>query len=182
MAMTWADRVGTTIYWRNLGQGYAEMFRGGVTASGMLTGLAVWLGMGKAASIALGVASMALRPALSVLCGWGIWRWRIIHAQIERERDNDARTTETLALLREIAENTRPRPPKPWTPDTGEFLPARDLTWSGGPGGTAEPVDHVASVCPPLTQFRQTADGAIIYDPGPPPIMPQGYTGHWHNG
>lgn len=91
------------IYWRNLGQSWSEMFRGSFTAGGFVTAGAAWLGLSKTAALAAGVASTLFWPALSVLCGFLVWKWRIIHAQLARERDNTPAVTEQLALLRSIA-------------------------------------------------------------------------------
>jgi hypothetical protein len=104
--VTTADRLGTLVYWRNLGQSWSEMFRGSFTASGFVTAAAAWLGMSKSGALLLGLASTFFWPTLAILCGYGVWRWRVIHAQLERERDNTPATAEQLALLREIAKNT----------------------------------------------------------------------------
>src|SRR6266702_3687495 len=107
--MTVADRLGTAVYFRNLGQSWSEMFRGSFTASGFITAGAAWLGASKVTALMLGLASTFFWPLLAVGCGWAVWRWRVIHAQLERERDNTPYMAESLALLQQIARNTQTR-------------------------------------------------------------------------
>jgi hypothetical protein len=106
--MTFADKVGTAVYFRNLGQGYSEMFRGSMTASGFVTAGAAWLGMSKTHAVLLGVASLGFWVVLAVFFGWAVWKWKVIHAQLERERDNSPVPLEMLQLLRAIRDNTQP--------------------------------------------------------------------------
>ena len=105
--MTVGDRVGLVRYYQTLGQSYAEMFRGSLTAGGVVTAGAAWLGMGKTGALILGVASIAFWQCLAVGFGYAVWRWRVIHATLEREWHNSPATLRQMELLEQIEKNTR---------------------------------------------------------------------------
>ena len=104
---TLANVLGTARYWQNLGQSYAEMFRGSMTAGGIVTAAAAWLGVGKTGSVIIGICSIFFWQTLAILFGWAVWRWRIIHRTIEHEWRNSPLAVEQIKLLEAIERNTR---------------------------------------------------------------------------
>ena len=105
--MSFANTVGTVRYFQNLGQSYAEMFRGSLTAGGIVTAAAAWLGVGKAGAILIGTLSVLFWQLLAMLFGYIVWKWRIIHATMEHEWRNNPVASKTIDLLTQIEENTR---------------------------------------------------------------------------
>ena len=104
---SWADRLGTLRYYQQLGQAYAEMFRTGFTASSFVTAGAAWLGASKGLALLIGLASMFFWLLFAVLCGWVVWRWRVIHATLDADYRNNPGVMRQIAALEEIARNTR---------------------------------------------------------------------------
>lgn len=105
--MTIAERIGTARYFQSIGQGYADMARGSMTASGLVTAGAAWLGMSKSMALALGAASVCFWVLLAVVFGYVVWRWRVVHHSLGMERDANPATVRTLELLERIERNTR---------------------------------------------------------------------------
>lgn len=105
--MNWPHVLGTVRYFQGLGYSYAEMLKGSMTASAAVTYMATKFGIGIAGTLVLALGSVVLWQVLALGFGWLVWRWRIVHAELERARDNSPATSEQLALLREIAKNTR---------------------------------------------------------------------------
>ena len=102
-----SSSLGTARFYQQIGQSYAEMFRGGFTASGFVTAAAAWLGVGKAGALLIGVSSMLFWPLLAIVMGWAVTRWRVYHSTVSREMEQSPWLSRQLALLEEIAENTR---------------------------------------------------------------------------
>jgi len=102
-----AHRLGTLRYYQTLGQNYADMLRGGTSASAMVTGAAALLGMGKTGAVILGVGSLLLWPILAIGFGYAVWRWRVIHSTLESDWRNNPFHLRMTDLLEEIARNTR---------------------------------------------------------------------------
>lgn len=105
-----ASTIGRLRYFQNLGQGYAEMFRGSLTAGGIVTAGAAWLGLGKAGALVLGAVSVFFWQGLAMGFGYLVWRYRIIHATLDHEWKNSPATARTIELLETIERNTRRHP------------------------------------------------------------------------
>jgi len=82
-------RLSTLRYWQQMGQGYMEMFKGSLTAGGIVTAGAAWLGLGKTGAILVGVGSIFFWQALAMLFGWLIWHHHIIEGTLDNEWKND---------------------------------------------------------------------------------------------
>lgn len=102
-----ADTLGRARYFQILGRDYADVVRGSMTSAAIVTAGAGWLGLSKPLSIVIGAATIPAWVALSILLGWGVWKWRVLHATLTAEYRNDPYRSESLDLLREIAANTR---------------------------------------------------------------------------
>lgn len=105
--MKLANVIGTLRYYQNLGQSYAEMFRGSLTAGGVVTAAAAWLGVGKLGAIFIGSLSILFWQLLAMLFGYVVWRWRVIHTTMDHEWKNNPYNARTIELLETIERNTR---------------------------------------------------------------------------
>ena len=103
--------LGTVRYWQTMGQGYAEMFKGSLTAGGIVTAGAAWLGIGKAGAILLGVGSVVFWQALAVLFGWLAWRHKIIEETLDKDWRNDPAKRRTIEALEKIEAHLARRAP-----------------------------------------------------------------------
>lgn len=100
--MTFAERLGFAKYLYNLGKEYGDLFRGSVTGGVGLTFLANYFGLGKGASIAVGACLVPIALAIGISAGWVVWRWRITHATIEKEWENNPFQRAQIDTLRKI--------------------------------------------------------------------------------
>ena len=129
--MTLGDRLGYVKFLWNLGKEYGDLFRGSVTGGAALTFVANWLGLGKVASILVGAALVPVAVAIAVSAGYLVVRWRVVHATIEREWENNPFMRAQIDVLREI----RDRLPQLSNGQTGTPLPSpgdwNGFTWPG---------------------------------------------------
>lgn len=105
--MTLADRVGYGKFLYTVGKEYAEIFRGSVTGGAVLTGVASYLGMGKMGAVLLGAMLVPLFLLIAISAGFCVVRWRVIHATIEREWENNPFQRAQIDTLREIRDELR---------------------------------------------------------------------------
>jgi hypothetical protein len=101
-----ADRLGQLRYWQTIGQNYADMVRGSMTASGLVTAGAAWLGASKPVALLMGVGSIGVWFILATAVGWAVWKWRVLHATLESDWRNNPYHAQTIDLLQQIARNT----------------------------------------------------------------------------
>ena len=104
---SFGDRIGMLRLYQVIGQGYAEIFRGSLTASGIVTAGAAWLGMGKTGALLLGLLSLGFWLALAIVFGWSVIRWRVIHKTLDAQWRNDPFAVRQMDLLEAIERNTR---------------------------------------------------------------------------
>ena len=102
-------KLGTLRYWQIQGQGYAEMFKGSLTAGGIVTAGAAWLGVGKAGAILLGVGSVFFWQVLATVLGWLAWKYHVVQSAQKNDGVNNPIIAEQLALLRRIAASLEQR-------------------------------------------------------------------------
>ena len=105
----WGYILGTCRYWQQQGQGYAEMFKGSLTAGGIVTAGAAWLGMGKVGALLLGVSSVFFWQILATFFGWLAWRHKIIENQLGQEWKNNPWQREVVGLLATLVLLLKPR-------------------------------------------------------------------------
>jgi len=98
-------KLGTLRYWQIQGQGYAEMFKGSLTAGGIVTAGAAWLGVGKAGAILLGIGSVFFWQVLAMVLGWLAWKYHVVQSAQKNDGINNPIIAEQLALLRRIADS-----------------------------------------------------------------------------
>ena len=94
--------LGTLRFWQSLGQTYAEMFRGSLTASGIVTVAASWLGMGKTGAVILGICSIGFWLCLAIVLGYLVHRYRIVHATTRHEVEASEFQRRSVAALEAI--------------------------------------------------------------------------------
>jgi len=108
--MTLIDRLGYAKFCWNVGKEYGDLFRGSVTGGAALTFVANWLGLGKLPSILIGVALVPVAVGIAVTAGYIVVRWRIVHATIEKEWENNPYMRTQIDLLREIRDRVSHHP------------------------------------------------------------------------
>lgn len=121
--MTLGQRLGTARFWMALGQAYAESLRSGASASAILASAAKYLGLESGQALGVGIAAFCTWPLLALGFGYAADRWRLIHAEQEKNRDVNPAVMEQLALLRQIDANTRHAP----LCTCGRYTEANDL-------------------------------------------------------
>lgn len=100
----WAYRLGTLRMWQQHGQAYAEMFKGSLTAGGIVGVIAVWAGVRSRLVVALiGIASVIFWQVFAVLCGYIAWRTKVIHHTLGTDWKNDSWKVRMLEALETIA-------------------------------------------------------------------------------
>ena len=97
-----SELLGTLRFWQSLGQTYAEMFRGSLTASGIVTVAASWLGMGKTGAVILGICSIGFWLCLAIVLGYLVHRYRIIHATTRHEVEASEFQRRSVAALERL--------------------------------------------------------------------------------
>jgi hypothetical protein len=108
--MTLADRAGLLKFYWNVGKEYGDLVRGSVTGGAMLTFVANYLGVGPVGAVLIGISLIPVTVGIAVAAGYGIVRWRVIHATIEREWENNPYQRATIDTLREIRDRLPRRP------------------------------------------------------------------------
>ena len=98
-----ADGIGRIRLWQLLGQQYAEMFRGAVTASGVVTAGAAWLGVGKLWALVIGCAAIVVFQGVAILAGWLLWRFGVAQATTRHTLQMDEYQRRSLEVLEKIA-------------------------------------------------------------------------------
>jgi hypothetical protein len=132
--MTLTDRLGQAKFFYNVGKEYGEVFRGSLTGGAALTFVAKYLGLSTTGAVLVGALLVPVFVLIAVAAGYGVVRWRIIHATIEREWAANPFQRAQIDTLREI----RDRLPV----STGSRLhPAHYIPRqkSGGVNGSQEP-------------------------------------------
>ena len=96
------DYLGTFRFWQGLGQSYADAMRTGASASAILASAAKYLGLSTGWAVGLAVTAFCLWPTLAILFGYLVWKWRLVHAEMQRQMDVDPYKQQTVHLLREV--------------------------------------------------------------------------------
>lgn len=101
----WAYRLGTFRMWQQHGQAYAEMFKGSLTAGGIVGAIAYGLGItSKPKIVMIGIASVIFWQVLAVVCGYIAWRTKVIHHTLGTDWKNDEWKVRMLAALEKMTE------------------------------------------------------------------------------
>ena len=106
-AWTVGEVLGTLRFWQGLGQSYADALRTGASASAIIASAAKYLGMSASLAITLGGLAFVLWPTTALVCGYAVWRYKLVHAEMERQLEVNPMSHRSLALLGQIEINTR---------------------------------------------------------------------------
>lgn len=106
-ALRWSDKIGFSKYLFNVGKEYAELFRGSLTPTLLVGFVATQQGasLKTSALSALGVPLAFI--VVGLVAGVIVWRWRITHATIEREWENNPFARKQIDTLTEIRDELR---------------------------------------------------------------------------
>jgi hypothetical protein len=105
---TVGEVLGTGRFWVGLGQSYADAIRTGASASAIIASAAKYLGLSAWWAVALGATAFCLWPTLALGFGYLVWRYKLVHAEMERQLEVNPASHRQLALLTQIETNTRP--------------------------------------------------------------------------
>ena len=116
--MTWGDRLGRLRFYQQMGDPLALLVREAVKPALGTTALATYLGVGPWLSITIGMATVAGLLGLALGLGYLVVRYRVVHAHIRNEWENNPLQARTIELLETIARQREPAPKTGYVPDT----------------------------------------------------------------
>lgn len=100
----WGYKIGTLRMWQQYGQAYAEMFKGSLTAGGIVGVIAMWMGVtSKPAIVAIGVGSVLFWQVFATFAGYLAWRYKVIHHMLGADWHNNPYQVRMLAAMEETA-------------------------------------------------------------------------------
>lgn len=97
---SWGYTLGTLRMWQQYGQAYAEIFRGGLTAGGIVGVIAHWWGVtSKPTIIVIGFSTVIFFQILGTFCGYLAWRHKVIQHTFGADWKNDPWKVRMLAAM-----------------------------------------------------------------------------------
>jgi hypothetical protein len=102
-----ATALGTLRFWQDTGQPYADLLKEAIKPALGMTAVTKYMGASVSVSVYAGLATVVGMLALSIVMGWLVVRYRVLHSQrVADWRANPAQCRQ-IELLEEIAKNTK---------------------------------------------------------------------------
>ncbi len=100
--------LGELRYYQQVGQPFADLLNNALKPALAAVAVSKYLGTSVLSALLAGCGMVAAILTLSIVMGWLIVRYRVIHASIRASWANDPVTSRQLELLEQIAAHTRP--------------------------------------------------------------------------
>ena len=102
-----ASMLGTLKYYQQTGQPYADLVKEALKPALGMTAVTKYLGASVLWAVGAGLGTVVLMLTVSVVMGWLVVKYQVIHAAIRADWKNNPLASRQIELLEEIAKATQ---------------------------------------------------------------------------